>query len=144
MCYQPFLTPSLGIYHRGGHSVFSPFLNTHTWNISQRWAQCVLSLSKHPHLEYITAVGIVCSHPFQTPTLEIYHRGGHSVFSAFPNTPLGIYHKSGHSVLSAFPNTWNTGTVTAHRRRSVHHADLVPNGYFSDIGAFYINWFTDL
>ena len=31
----------------------------------------------------------------------------------------------------------------AHGRRSVHHEDLVPNEYISNIGAFYTNWFTD-
>ena len=37
--------------------------------------------------------------------------------------------------------------ITGHRRKSVHHEDLVPNEYISEIEAFYctyINCFTDL
>ena len=34
--------------------------------------------------------------------------------------------------------------ITAHGRRSGHHEVLRPYAYISDIGAFYINCFTDL
>ena len=44
------------------------------------------------------------------------------------------------------PNA-NDHSVMAHGRRSVHallRSTVVPNEYISNIGVFYVNWFTDL